>query len=173
MKERWPLRADPQRRCDAHDPRPQTRLPGHRTSTRRSTPTRFFAARLILMHGAAADSLLGSRRASIFEEPPFLTKRSGQRAQRGDEQKGYVLRPAFAARAATPTTYQTVERKLRHHSKRSSKWLRDFRHPVTIVTKSGVISATLDNSGGPSGTGPDGTMAAISVTSLGPEGWPE
>jgi DNA repair photolyase len=75
--------------------------------------------------------------------------------------KGYVCRPIALGSNTDP--YQPVERKL-GITRAILEVLRDFRHPVTIVTKSALIQRDLDILGEMARDRL--AMAAISVTSL-------
>jgi DNA repair photolyase len=94
--------------------------------------------------------------ARLFYKPQAAKLLAGELRK-----KGYVCRPIALGSNTDP--YQPVERKL-SVTRAILEVLRDFRHPVTIVTKSALIQRDLDILGEMARDRL--AMAAISVTTL-------
>jgi DNA repair photolyase len=115
----------------------------------------------IYCYARPSHAFLGLSPGLDFESRLFYKPQAAKLLATELSKKGYVCRPIALGSNTDP--YQPVERKL-GITRAILEVLRDFRHPVTIVTKSALIQRDLDILGEMAQDRL--AMAAISVTSL-------
>ena len=115
----------------------------------------------VYCYARPSHAYLGLSPGLDFESRLFYKPQAAKLLATELSKKGYVCRPIALGSNTDP--YQPVERKL-GVTRAILEVLRDFRHPVTIVTKSALIQRDLDILGEMARDRL--AMAAISVTSL-------
>jgi DNA repair photolyase len=115
----------------------------------------------IYCYARPSHAYLGLSPGLDFESRLFYKPQAAKLLAAELRKKGYVCRPIALGSNTDP--YQPVERKL-GTTRAILEVLRDFRHPVTIVTKSALIQRDLDILGEMARDRL--AMAAISVTTL-------
>ncbi len=115
----------------------------------------------IYCYARPSHAYLGLSPGLDFESRLFYKPQAAKLLAAELSKKGYVCRPIALGSNTDP--YQPVERKL-GITRAILEVLRDFRHPVTIVTKSALIQRDLDILGEMARDRL--AMAAISVTTL-------
>ena len=115
----------------------------------------------IYCYARPSHAYLGLSPGLDFESRIFYKPRAAELLAAELRKPGYVCRPIALGSNTDP--YQPAERRLRI-TRAILEVLRDFRHPVTIVTKSALIERDLDILGAMAKDGL--TCAAISVTTL-------
>jgi DNA repair photolyase len=115
----------------------------------------------IYCYARPSHAFLGLSPGLDFESRLFYKPQAAKLLATELSKKGYVCRPIALGSNTDP--YQPVERKL-GVTRAILEVLREFRHPVTIVTKSALIQRDLDILGEMARDRL--AMAAISVTSL-------
>ncbi len=115
----------------------------------------------IYCYARPSHAYLGLSPGLDFESRLFYKPQAAKLLAAELSKKGYICRPIALGSNTDP--YQPVERKL-GITRAILEVLRDFRHPVTIVTKSALIQRDLDILGEMARDRL--AMAAISVTTL-------